>query len=75
MEASRWHSYRFGGHRRHGGGEGASRPREERTSRALSAPGGLQNEKADDRGSDRQLERFAKHPRETDAADGAPGVG
>lgn len=75
MEAPGWRSHHFGGHCRHGGGEGASRPREERTSRALSAPGGLPNEKADDRGADRQPERFAEHPRETDAADGAQGVG
>lgn len=75
MEASEWHSHRFGGHCRNGGGEGAGRPCKERTSRALSTPGGLQNEKADDRGTDRQFERFVKHPRETDAVDGAQRVG
>lgn len=75
MEAPGWHSHHFGGHRCHGGGEGAGRPRQERTCRALSAPGGLQDEKANDRGPDRQSERPAQHPRETDAADGAQGVG
>lgn len=75
MEAPKWRSHRFGGHRRHGGGEGAGRPRQERTSRALSTLGGLQDEKADDRGTDRQPERPAEHSRETDAADGTQGVG
>lgn len=62
METSKWRSHSFGGHCCHGGGKGKSRPRQERASRALSTSGGLQDEKADDRGPGRQLSRFAQHP-------------
>lgn len=62
METPKWLSYSFGGHRRHGGGEGKSRPCQERESRTLSTSGGLQDEEADDRGTSRQSGRFAQHP-------------
>lgn len=74
VEAPGRRSHRLRGHGRHGGGEGESRPRPERESRALAAPGGLQHEEADGGGPGHQPGQPPKHRREAHAADGAHGA-